>query len=181
MCAHPSQKQSVGSCLSLSLRPESRAHASPAMRAADPVLPRLTRTGGWQSAAALDGTVIGNSTLSGRAFSVWSWLRATSEAIGQTVVGGRQYRVCLVSAAGKTTGSSLTTVSPAVAHTRTHARTHTHTHPPHRRATGACRGADLGNAGQSPSTLCMRRVGLRFVETGVHGLTSLTVGHGAAG
>lgn len=31
MCAHPSQKQSVGSCLSLSLRPESRAHASPAM------------------------------------------------------------------------------------------------------------------------------------------------------
>lgn len=84
MCARPSQKQSVGSCLSLrlSLR-AARTQAQPAGR---PMLPSLTQT----ASAALDGTVlvIGNSTLSGRAFSVWLWLRATSEAIGQTALGG---------------------------------------------------------------------------------------------
>lgn len=71
-------------------------------------------------------SVIGDIALSGRAFSVWLWARATSEAIGQTawclgVVAS------LVSAAGQTTGSSLTTVLPAVAHTPTQ-QTHTHAH-----------------------------------------------------
>lgn len=66
--------------------------------------------------------------------------------------------VCLVAAANKTTGSSLTTVSPAVAHIP-----HTDERPDSQRCRPS-RPTGLGNAGQSPSTLWMDRVGLRFVE-----------------
>lgn len=128
MCAHPSQKQSAGSCLSLSLRPESRAHA--AQPCADPVMSRLTQI----ASAALEGTVIGNSTLSGRAFSVWSWLRATSEAIGQTVVGGRQCCVCLVSGVWCWQNDWLELddrVACCGTHTHTHTHTRARTHTPH--------------------------------------------------
>lgn len=126
MCAHP-----VSEAVSCFMpEPESRARASPASgRRNTAVAYTDSMMLHWTVRTVLSLAIV--AYLAGR-FRSGSWLRATSEAIGQTVLGARQSCVCLVSGALKMTGSSLTTVSPAVAHT------------PHRRTTRACRGADLG-------------------------------------
>lgn len=158
MRAHPSQKPAAGcfharepeSLRAARTRPGQTARASPTLALVHAGCICLVHNT-YRPAACYGAMSLATvSYLAGRRLRSGSWSQATSETIGQTAR--------MVAAANKTTGSSLTTVSPAVAH-----NPHTDERPDSQRCRPS-RPTGLGNAGQSPSTLWMDRVGLRFVE-----------------